>query len=513
MPWDKWGKWGHWDTWSGAASLDELTYLLRAVFADHADDAAPITSPLTCVPGPGTLTAVDTGNHWSISGGKLVSDGGEADTTSMWMYDTARTRSAGLAMFVGGLLVVESDQYGPYIGWADGSHDAVDNFEAMWYIDSKGSNLLQVRYAIGNRIDIEDPYTLATEHLTSILRSVGAFFVRAGKLAWVSEELSSASLESSIMNHTDGWSCSELAVLDLPDNGYTDWDEDFSTVTDTKTNPATGTAFDCAADCHVTGTFTCENTKYVYVYIRYTDANNWVRMSIGTDRVVKLEKNVATSVTTVATGSTLTDAQGYTYDIIAEGTTVTVYIDRASDATGTISDHSTVAQGRAEHDLATNDLTVESHPFPSLGIADNRNICPAAADTFTHSADFVAEFYVDALPSAGNVDVQVRISGADEWTVRIDSTGDLDLLENATSRISAGGGTLSGGERIILVADDDDYALYYDTTQVGTYADGSGLNKTATSGKVNDLGTAGVISRLACYPRDVSDKLPEDWSP
>ena len=36
-------------------------------------DAAPITSPRTCEPGPGTLTFVQPSNQLSIANGKLVS--------------------------------------------------------------------------------------------------------------------------------------------------------------------------------------------------------------------------------------------------------------------------------------------------------------------------------------------------------------------------------------------------------------------------------------------------------
>lgn len=47
-----------------------IEFLLFDTFTT--DDAAPVTSPRTCEPGPGTLTLTDTGNKLSISGGSLV---------------------------------------------------------------------------------------------------------------------------------------------------------------------------------------------------------------------------------------------------------------------------------------------------------------------------------------------------------------------------------------------------------------------------------------------------------
>src|SRR3990172_2689119 len=41
-------------------------------------EAAPLTSPRTAEPGPGTLTIVDTENKLSISGGQLVCAGGNS---------------------------------------------------------------------------------------------------------------------------------------------------------------------------------------------------------------------------------------------------------------------------------------------------------------------------------------------------------------------------------------------------------------------------------------------------
>ncbi len=134
--------------------------------------------------------------------------------------------------------------------------------------------------------------------------------------------------------------------------------------TDIKIAPATGTAITANANCRLVGRVTCEDTKYVDVMIRYTDASNWVKLRIHTDRQVQLIKNVAGSPTTVDTGSTLTDAELYRYEFVADGSSVKAYIDDKLEVEGTITDHQTVAQARVEHDLASNDLRVVAETNP-----------------------------------------------------------------------------------------------------------------------------------------------------
>ena len=152
--------------------------------------------------------------------------------------------------------------------------------------------------------------------------------------------------------------------------------------TDIKVAPTTGTAITASANPRLTGRVTVEDTKYVDVMIRYTDANNWVKLRIHTDRQVQLIKNVAGTPTTVDTGSTLTDAELYRYEFVADGSSVKAYIDDKLEVEGTITDHQTVAQARVEHDLASNDLRVvaETNPKGIGRITAGGRATPASGD-------------------------------------------------------------------------------------------------------------------------------------
>lgn len=68
-----------------------LLFLLRDEFTT--DAAAPLTSPHTAEPGPGTLTTVDSGARWLISSGILETNAGS--TAVVAAYST-QTRAAGL---------------------------------------------------------------------------------------------------------------------------------------------------------------------------------------------------------------------------------------------------------------------------------------------------------------------------------------------------------------------------------------------------------------------------------
>lgn len=70
-----------------------ITYLLRDQFTT--DDAAPLTSPRTCEPGPSTITVTDTGNKLSISGAQLV----KATGATYKFVGSAQTRKGGLAFY------------------------------------------------------------------------------------------------------------------------------------------------------------------------------------------------------------------------------------------------------------------------------------------------------------------------------------------------------------------------------------------------------------------------------
>jgi hypothetical protein len=141
------------------------------------------------------------------------------------------------------------------------------------------------------------------------------------------------------------------------------------------------------------------------------------------------------------------------------------------------------------------------------GYATDHLISPAALTTYRHEANCWLEFTIPTLPSAGNLDVHFRKQDANNyWIARVNSAGDFSLQEvvagSATQRANTAA-IVAAGNRIVLIVDGSTIKGFTGAGVGGirwTYASASNF-ATATSGQVNSLGTGGVVSDLAVYPR------------
>jgi hypothetical protein len=128
-------------------------------------------------------------------------------------------------------------------------------------------------------------------------------------------------------------------------------------------------------------------------------------------------------------------------------------------------------------------------------------------DTFTHEADCLIEFTVATLPSAGQIEMRFRIQDASNyWQVTVDSSGNLDLDEvvaGSPTQRGTDAGHVAGGERVVIIADDEDISVFEANTRRITY--GSAANfKTETDGELETEGTGGAVSDIVAYPRVLS---------
>lgn len=154
------------------------------------------------------------------------------------------------------------------------------------------------------------------------------------------------------------------------------------------------------------------------------------------------------------------------------------------------------------------DLSVANLPgkfSTNLGLAtDNLSGSVSASTSYTHEADFVMCFDLDAIPTSGATILDFRyVDSNNHWDIRMPLNGDLILRETTggttTVRASAGGSTLAGGELIQVRAVDDNIQVWYNETLAFTYASAT-EHKTATSGELSLLGTGGAISDLTTFP-------------
>lgn len=126
-------------------------------------------------------------------------------------------------------------------------------------------------------------------------------------------------------------------------------------------------------------------------------------------------------------------------------------------------------------------------------------------DTWTHEADFWKEFTITTLPTT-SINLQFRIQDANNnWWLEITSAGNIVLYEEVSGSPVARGsaaGALLGGERLVIVTDDETITVYYDSSEAFSYS--SAVNfKTKTDGKCV-LNDGGDIDNLIVYQLDIS---------
>jgi hypothetical protein len=368
-----------WVSTTGESEGEVLTYLLRDEFTTA--DAAPITSPRTCEPGPGLFDVADATNKFSISGGDLVCSGGQSawggDPSYGMGTDNAGTPAkvsldSGYAAFwdfTPGTLGYAR------VGFATTVNPITMN-STYWYCHANGNIYLNGTTIVGSRANGTRTKVL----LHNRTGTAGRHLIQDGTLLWTSTASHTTLAFPALSNYSDAFSLHDFALLDLPANGYSEWDADFSTVTDSESAPANSTYFDHVADCHITSTFTFEAGKYYYIYFRgVTGLASWNRLRCLTGGGADLASH--SGGTYWSSGGVFSDGVEYKIDIVCEGSTVKVYVDNVLKTTQTITENATNLRGRINYTLATNDIVLSTHPYPSLGIATDRVIAPQNAET------------------------------------------------------------------------------------------------------------------------------------
>lgn len=160
-----------------------VTYLFRDEFTTAA--GAPLASPRTCEPGPGSWTVTDSANHQSIASGALHADGGASAYGNPGLLATAAlARVAGRALITSLLLSTSVQNFG--VGWSDGT-------SLVWNVDlnlaglNTGGGTIKIHpYGDLLSVSAEPNFALATQYgLAVVLRSNGEFFfVKVGAGSW-----------------------------------------------------------------------------------------------------------------------------------------------------------------------------------------------------------------------------------------------------------------------------------------------------------------------------------------
>lgn len=252
-----------------------LTYLLRDEFTTA--QAAPLGSPRTCEPGPGTLTLVQTDGSFGISSAKvdITGQATPADGDLILRNTASLARLAG-RMVQGALKVSAGAQVFAGLGWYSVTTILTTDRDNGFHLTStaiRATTLQATPGAVG-------AYVVGTEYVYSVvLRGTGAFFfVKGGAYAaqtllWVAVNSSLTPLYAALGAYDASGTLDYLRVRDLPAPFTTD--EGIATVN--VTTPTTGTAQTATADAITDLTYTAPNPLSNSGALRYrvTDASNY----------------------------------------------------------------------------------------------------------------------------------------------------------------------------------------------------------------------------------------------
>lgn len=316
-----------------------MAYLLQDQFTTTA--SAPLSSPRTCEPGPGSLTLVQVDGQLSISGGKLnfpvqttptVGDQGMRETggfsrttgrTFLWTetlstigyHEMVWARSSTLSLSAGANCAngIESKQVANT--WA--------LFESASFFDL---------------VDETISSATAYDHAI-ILRSAGALYLRrlsggTWELMWPGSADTTATIYPVFGNYNAAGTMDDFRVIDLP----AEYSTDYGAATSRSATPSSGATGTMTADGFVEFTWTPASAETVDLAIRSTDSNNrWIiRCSQSGSTIAIIEKNAGIETSRNSTSQTFTVGTAYRIVARAVGNKISTFVHTASSVSGAI---------------------------------------------------------------------------------------------------------------------------------------------------------------------------------
>lgn len=200
------------------------------------------------------------------------------------------------------------------------------------------------------------------------------------------------------------------------------------------------------------------------------------------------------------------------YYIVKSGSTYTLYWEDTDGGSGNAVVG--VACAAVSHNLAKFDnFRVMQLPEPwvsTYGLCTTALVgVRAANDIFTHQADFLGDCRFTALPTAGQIQIAIRMQDDNNyWRIDVnpDGSGALQEVVNGTptSRATCVAGSFGGGgTKTTFRAYGSTIVVARIGLQKMLYASATNF-QTATQGKILSLGTGGAITGMFTYPRIIS---------
>ena len=390
------------------AATAALSWLLRDEYSSAA--AAPLASPRTADPGPGTFTLVQNDGQFSVSGGSLqIPEQGTATWGDLGFYTTtALSRATGRALHVRAAFTSAATGDRFMFGWSNAQDASYANFRTPAVYPREGRiELYNVGYG---SVDAGDYATATAYDFALVLRSTGAFcLVRGGAFAawtllWVARFDSVANLYPSLAAYSLAATVDRFRAADLgtpwdgdygialgrdtftdaggtsldahtpdvdPGGGWTesygDWEIYENQARNVGSNPGDAgwlaTLESGAADVLVESDITINHTGSANgagIVLRYTDVDNlWlVQLNWTTSELRIYERNAGAWTQRASAAVTISAGTPYRVTAAAHGSTITAWLEGAH---------------KISYSAATLNQSATRHGIRCAGAANNRH--------------------------------------------------------------------------------------------------------------------------------------------
>lgn len=284
------------------------------------DDAAPVTSPRTCEPGPGSVQFTDTENLLNIAGGEVsmsavntVTNTPLVEAAAMFARATGRLFQARAKRSS----TVGANNLTPWIGWRTNAGESI--------LPGESSTNSQI---FPGSVPIREFVTVNVYNLYSIvLRSAGCWIFLDNKLVWVNLNDTTANMNPGIRQNSTGrrgMVVDYIGIRDLLPAAV--WGNDFGIAAMTDTTIVSNDTFTGTADAINDFNFTLPGTPAandeVTMEYRRLDANNkwkaYMKRNAGNTAWDFLLDSVAAGTPT--NRITVTGVSADLIRVIAEGT-------------------------------------------------------------------------------------------------------------------------------------------------------------------------------------------------
>lgn len=293
------------------------SWLLRDEFATA--EAAPIATPHTAEPGPGSWTVVQNDGAFGIVGGELVVT---PQTTpapeDLRIYSGAIARAAGVALATSIKYTDITKTVGYYIS-TDGTYA-----NRIHYLYS-GNPEIRISTVGAGDILLAAIANGQTRKLVIVLRATGAYVIIDDALYHVSTVNNVANLRAALLGYTDAAKSQYMRAGQLGSV----WTQQYGPGRAIEGVIAAATTFVHAANALIYFTVTNRGTAgSTIIKCRIQDADNYWRLTIGSDGSLDLSEVVATVATSRGTAAAGTVTNGERCSIRLIGTTI--YVDDIS---------------------------------------------------------------------------------------------------------------------------------------------------------------------------------------